>query len=236
MKPGFLHSGATLKEIKGWQGWLKNPCWQATCPWGGEEHRRHEFLMRTLFSYLTRARGCPGRKEGSAPGPRSVLETSRNEGAGGHGGGAGSPSPLSPAGTHSSSVMASWQLSQTLTSNSKPIRGMEERLELHLPQTAFPHLRQWCWRGREHRLARAPATRPRHVGAAVANSIRLRMLNKSAQETDEHTSCVLFLGSLFKWRTAGNTSVCVTTPTLYPHLPTTAPPPPILGPSQLRLA
>lgn len=48
--------------------------------------------------------------------------------------------------TYSSSVMDSWQLSQTLTSNSKPIRGMEERLELHLPQTAFPHLRQWCCR------------------------------------------------------------------------------------------
>lgn len=49
-------------------------------------------------------------------------------------------------GARSSSVMASWQLSQTRTSNSKPIRGMEERLELHLPQTAFPHLRQWCCR------------------------------------------------------------------------------------------
>lgn len=47
--------------------------------------------------------------------------------------------------------MASWQLSHTLTSNSKPIKGMEERLELHLPQTAFPHLRQWCWRRRENR-------------------------------------------------------------------------------------
>lgn len=48
--------------------------------------------------------------------------------------------------------MASWQLSQTLTSNSKPIRGMEERLELHLPQTAFPHLRQWCWRENRYML------------------------------------------------------------------------------------
>lgn len=82
---------------------------------------------------------------------------------------------LQPAGTHSSSVMASWQLSQTLTSNSKPIRGMEERLELHLPQTAFPHLRQWCWKGREHRLATVPATRPnlpRRVGSGVVYGIR----------------------------------------------------------------
>lgn len=47
-------------------------------------------------------------------------------------------------GARSSSVMASWQLSQTRTSNSKPMSGMEERLELHLPHTAFPHFRQWC--------------------------------------------------------------------------------------------
>ena len=53
---------------------------------------------------------------------------------------------LQTARTYSSSVMASWQLSHTLTSNSKPISGIGERLELHLPQTAFPHLRQWCWR------------------------------------------------------------------------------------------
>jgi hypothetical protein len=52
-------------------------------------------------------------------------------------------------GTYSSSVMASWQLSQTRTSNSKPMSGMEERLELHLPHTAFPHFRQWCWEKRE---------------------------------------------------------------------------------------
>lgn len=51
--------------------------------------------------------------------------------------------------TYSSSVMDSWQLSQTLTSNSKPISGMEERLELHFPHTAFPHFRQWCCR-RQH--------------------------------------------------------------------------------------
>lgn len=51
--------------------------------------------------------------------------------------------------TYSSSVMDSWQLSQTLTSNSNPISGMEERLELHLPHTAFPHFRQWCCR-RQH--------------------------------------------------------------------------------------
>ena len=63
----------------------------------------------------------------------------------------GCPRPLTltipqAAVTYSSSVMASWQLSHTLTSNSKPISGIGERLELHLPQTAFPHLRQWCWR------------------------------------------------------------------------------------------
>lgn len=47
--------------------------------------------------------------------------------------------------THSSSVMDSWQLSHTRTSNSKPIRGMVERLDEHLPHTACPHFLQWCW-------------------------------------------------------------------------------------------
>ena len=61
--------------------------------------------------------------------------------------------------TYSSSVMASWQLSHTLTSNSKPISGIGERLELHLPQTAFPHLRQWCWR--ERRRAHCACAPPR---------------------------------------------------------------------------
>lgn len=46
--------------------------------------------------------------------------------------------------THSSSVMDSWQLSHTRTSNSKPIRGMVERLDEHLPHTACPHFLQWC--------------------------------------------------------------------------------------------
>lgn len=47
--------------------------------------------------------------------------------------------------THSSSVMEPWQLSHTRTSNSKPIWGMVERLEEHLPHTACPHFLQWCW-------------------------------------------------------------------------------------------
>lgn len=50
-----------------------------------------------------------------------------------------------PTVTHSSSVMDSWQLSHTRTSNSKPMRGMVERLDEHLPHTAWPHFLQWCW-------------------------------------------------------------------------------------------
>lgn len=47
--------------------------------------------------------------------------------------------------TYSSSVIESWQLSQTRTSNSNPMRGIVERLEEHFPHTAWPHFLQWCW-------------------------------------------------------------------------------------------
>lgn len=74
--------------------------------------------------------------------------------------------------TYSSSVMDSWQLSQTLTSNSNPISGMEERLELHFPHTAFPHFRQWCC-GRQHaerHLRPQTQTRPllRSTGSTIS--------------------------------------------------------------------
>ena len=70
--------------------------------------------------------------------------------------------------------MDSWQLSHTLTSNSKPIRGMEERLELHLPQTAFPHFRQWCWKGRE-RAHCACAPQPGRAGSGASRGTQVRM-------------------------------------------------------------
>lgn len=68
----------------------------------------------------------------------------------------GGPQPDN-GGTYCSSVMASWQLSHTRTANSKPMRGMEERRALHLPHTAFPHLRQWCW-GESRGCQAVPAT------------------------------------------------------------------------------
>ena len=46
--------------------------------------------------------------------------------------------------THSSSLMVSKQASHTRTGNSKPMIGYVERLELHFPQTAWPHFLQWC--------------------------------------------------------------------------------------------
>lgn len=45
-------------------------------------------------------------------------------------------------GTHSSSLMDSWQPSQTRTSNSKPMSGMAERRDEHLAHTARPHFLQ----------------------------------------------------------------------------------------------
>lgn len=46
--------------------------------------------------------------------------------------------------THSSSLIVSKQVSHIRTGNSKPMMGYVERLELHFPQTAFPHFLQWC--------------------------------------------------------------------------------------------
>lgn len=42
--------------------------------------------------------------------------------------------------------MVPMQSSQIRTGNSKPMIGYVERLELHFPQTAFPHFLQWCCR------------------------------------------------------------------------------------------
>lgn len=76
--------------------------------------------------------------------------------------------------THSSSVMDSWQLSQTLTSNSKPIRGMEERLELHFPHTAFPHFRQWCCTTQQAQRLLRPQTQTRSLHRSAGSSISLQ--------------------------------------------------------------
>lgn len=194
--------------------------------------------MWTLYPYLKREHGSLGKKEGSAHRPWSVHETSRNRALMVTAAGPDHLLSLTllslrTAGTHSSSVMASWQLSQTLTSNSKPIRGMEERLELHLPQTAFPHLRQWCWREREHRLARAPATWPHLIGLGTAVRILVRMLNKSTEETEgTHQLCSLF--GLFIQMENCWIHICLHHHTqLLPLPPNPGPALPILGPSQL---
>lgn len=43
--------------------------------------------------------------------------------------------------------------------------GMGRRLELHLPQTAFPHLRQWCWRERKRAHCACAPPRARNAQA-----------------------------------------------------------------------
>ena len=51
--------------------------------------------------------------------------------------------------TYSSVVIVEWQSPHMRTGISNPIGGKVDCSLEHLPHTARPHLRQWCWGGRE---------------------------------------------------------------------------------------